>query len=65
MTGARAIWLVVALAICAIVGIAGMLLVEGGWDRVFFGMALLPLAVGASRRWWRQRPTDAAGNPTR
>ncbi len=55
MTGARAIWLVLALALLALAGIVGMLLADGGWDWLFFAMLLLPPAVGAWQ-WWRLRP---------
>ena len=52
MTGARAMWLVVALAAVSVAGIVGMLLAEGGWDWLFFAMTALPLAAGL---WfWRR-----------
>jgi len=52
MTGARAMWLVVALALVSVAGIVGMLLAESGWDGLFFAMMALPLAAGL---WfWRR-----------
>jgi hypothetical protein len=50
MTGARAMWLVMALALVSVAGIVGMLLAEGGWDWLFFAMTALPLAAGS---WFR------------
>jgi len=52
MTGARAMWLVVALALVSVAGIVGMLLAESGWDGLFFAMTALPLAAGLWF-WWR------------
>ncbi|MGB3394347.1 MAG: hypothetical protein WA956_11075 [Stenotrophomonas sp.] len=52
MTGARAMWLVVALAAVSVAGIVGMLLAESGWDWLFFAMAALPLPAGL---WFRHR----------
>ena len=51
LTGARALWLVLALALAAIVGIVGMLFVEGGWDLVLLAMTASPLLVGAGLGW--------------
>lgn len=51
MTGRRTMTLVVALALVTCIGIVGTLLADGGWDRVFFGMTLLPLPVGAGCAW--------------
>ncbi|MFT4198158.1 MAG: hypothetical protein QM601_09655 [Pseudoxanthomonas sp.] len=65
MTGARALWLVVALALLAVAGIVGMLLAEHGWDGLFFALTALPPAVGAGC-WWRLRaPRDAAAGDRR
>ncbi|SBV36688.1 hypothetical protein STPYR_11618 [uncultured Stenotrophomonas sp.] len=52
VTGARAMWQVVALAAVSVAGIVGMLLAEGGWDGLFFAMTALPLAAGL---WFRHR----------
>lgn len=52
MTGARALWLLLALAALAVTGIVGMLLAAGVWDALFFAMATAPLLVGL---WCRQR----------
>ncbi len=57
--GRRTMRLVVALALLAMAGIIGMLLVESAWDWLFLALAALPLGVGA---WcWRtQRRTKDA-----
>lgn len=57
--GRRTMRRVVALALLAMAGIIGMLLVENAWDWLFLAMAALPLGVGA---WcWRaqRRAKDA------
>lgn len=60
MTGARALCLVLALALVAIGGIVGMLLADGAWDRAYFAMTALPLLVGAGCGWrMRRTPHDA------
>lgn len=51
MRGRRTLVIVVLLALLSMGGIVGLLLAEGGWDVVFFGVAALPLGVGA----WRLR----------
>lgn len=46
MTGARALWRLLALAALAVTGIVGMLLAAGVWDALFFALAAAPLLVG-------------------
>ncbi|MDQ1093667.1 membrane protein DedA with SNARE-associated domain [Xanthomonas sacchari] len=61
MTGARAIALLLMLALAAMGGLVGMLLAEGGLDRVCLALAVAPLLVGAGC-WWRwRRSARAAG----
>lgn len=55
MTGVRAIWLVLALALLTISGIIGMLLAQECLDALFFAMASAPLVVGAGYWWWLGR----------
>jgi hypothetical protein len=50
MTGRRAMWLIVALALASASGIIAMLLSDGPWDAICFALAALPLAVGGARR---------------
>jgi len=47
MTGRPALVGIVVLALLSIIGLVGMLLVEGGWDVLFFALAVLPLGVGS------------------
>lgn len=65
MTGARALCLVLALALVAIGGIVGMLLAEGAWDRLCFAMTALPLLVGAGCCWRMRRSRSDAARPRR
>lgn len=47
MTGARALWLVVLLALLSVAGIVGMLLADSALaDGALFLVAALPLAAG-------------------
>lgn len=62
MTGARAMRLVIVLALLAVGGIVGMLLADGGWDWLFFAMTALPLTVGAGCGW-RLRSRRGTGVP--
>ncbi|MFT4248472.1 MAG: hypothetical protein QM581_10675 [Pseudomonas sp.] len=57
MTGARAMWLISALALVCLGGIVGMLLADSGWDWLFFAMATSPLASGCGW-WWRHRSKE-------
>ncbi|WP_282268750.1 hypothetical protein [Stenotrophomonas sp. PS02298] len=54
MTGKRTIIVTTVLAILGMVGLIGMLVVEGGWDLFFFLLSILPLLVGAVALWRRR-----------
>ncbi|MPZ20789.1 MAG: hypothetical protein GEV06_23195 [Luteitalea sp.] len=50
MTGRRAMWLIVALALASAGGIIATLLTDGPWDAICLVLAALPLAIGSVRR---------------
>ncbi|WP_296248381.1 hypothetical protein [uncultured Stenotrophomonas sp.] len=54
MTGKRTIIVTTVLAILSMVGLIGMLVVEGGWDLFFFLLSILPLLVGVFALWRRR-----------
>jgi len=54
MTGKRTIIVTTVLAILSMLGLIGMLVVEGGWDLFFFLLSILPLLVGAVALWRRR-----------
>lgn len=60
MKGRRALGVVIVLGLVCMTGIVGMLLVGGGWDWLFFGMAALPLLFGLWRRTRLRRDWVAA-----
>ena len=56
MTGARAMWMIVLMALLCMVGLAGMVVADGAWDVGYFGLAMLPLIVGVICAFhWRNR----------
>lgn len=56
MTGKRTIIVTVLLAILSMLGLIGMLVVDGGWDLFFFLLTILPLLVGVVAMWRRRSP---------
>jgi len=54
MTGKHTIILTTVLAILSMLGLIGMLVVEGGWDLFFFLLTILPLLVGVVALWRRR-----------
>jgi len=54
MTGKHTIILTTVLAILSMLGLIGMLVVEGGWDLFFFLLTILPLLVGVIALWRRR-----------
>lgn len=54
MTGRHTIVATTLLAILSMLGLIGMLVVEGIWDLFFFLLTILPLLVGAITMWRRR-----------
>ena len=51
MTGTRALWLVVVLAVASAAGIVGLLVSQEGGSWWLLALAAVPLIVGGWRAW--------------
>lgn len=63
MIGARTISFALLLAVASIIGMVGMLVVEGAWDVAFFVLTLLPIPVGLWHGWQHYKGARQARTP--